>query len=391
MKRAKQKKCRKCGVVGGTNLCGFTAKQAMCRACRGAVERKTPLTRAAVAERDLVAEREAALLAARDKRAVTSLADEVRGLRARQSFIDVVSSAKPVPHIIPRERGGVREMTAVVLASDWHVEERVDPESVAGRNKYDLEIASDRVDRFFQAVAWHIEHQRGSKRIAIRDLILWLGGDLMTGYIHEELVESNQLSPTQTILWLLPRLEAGIRMLLERLDLASIVLPCSFGNHGRTTLKSRIQTGFANSYEWLMYHDLAARLRDEKRVRFEITASAHQYVRVYDKMLHFHHGDSLTYHGGVGGIGIPLLKAVPQWDRTVQADVHCIGHFHQLRDYGRAVVNGSLIGFGPYSQSIRAEFEPPQQALFYMDSRRGKTMMTHLWVAEREGAEKDGK
>lgn len=285
-----------------------------------------------------------------------------------------------MPHITPREKSGMREMTAVALASDWHVEERVTAESVAGRNEYNLEIASQRVDRFFQAIAWHIEHQRGSERIAIRDLVLWLGGDLMSGYIHEELVEGNQLSPTQTILWLIPRLEGGIRGLLKRLELESIVVPCSFGNHGRTTTKSRVSTGYANSYEWLMYNDLAARLRDEKRVRFEITASAHQYVRVYDQVVHFHHGDSLSYQGGVGGIGIPLLKAVPQWDRTMQADVHCIGHFHQLRDYGRAVVNGSLIGFGPYSQHIRAEFEEPQQALFYLDSKRGKTMLTQLWV-----------
>ncbi len=133
-----------------------------------------------------------------------------------------------------------------------------------------------------------------------------------------------------------------------------------------------------------MYHNLAARLKDDKRVRFEITASAHQYVRVYDQVIHFHHGDSLKYGGGVGGIGIPLLKAVPQWDRVVQADVHCIGHFHQLRDYGRAVVNGSLIGFAPYGQHIRAEYEPPQQALFYLDKTRGKTMLTHLWVGERD-------
>ncbi len=343
-------------------------------------------TRAVTRERDLVAEREASLLKARDARAVTNLADEVRELRARQRFIDQIGSAKLMPHVVPRERTSVREMTAVVLASDWHVEERVDPEAVAGRNEYDLAIASDRVDRFFQAVAWHIEHQRGSGKIAINDLVLWLGGDLMTGYIHEELVESNQLSPTQTILWLLPRLEAGVRGLLERLDLASVTIPCSYGNHGRTTPKSRVSTGFANSYEWLMYHDLAARLKDEKRVRFEITASAHQYVRVYDQVIHFHHGDSLKYAGGVGGIAIPLLKAVPMWDREVQADIHCIGHFHQLRDFGRAVVNGSLIGWNPYAQSIRAEFEPPQQAMFYVDSRRGKVMHTPLWVAEREGA-----
>jgi hypothetical protein len=148
-------------------------------------------------------------------------------------------------------------------------------------------------------------------------------------------------------------------------------------------MKPRVSTAYANSYEWLMYGVLAQKFAGEKRVRFEITPSAHQYVRTGDHTLHFHHGDDVKFQGGVGGIGIPLLKRVPAWDSIRRADVHCIGHWHMQRDFGRAVVNGSLIGYGPYSQRIGAEYEDPKQTLFYMDSRRGKTMHTHLWVAPR--------
>jgi hypothetical protein len=129
-----------------------------------------------------------------------------------------------------------------------------------------------------------------------------------------------------------------------------------------------------------MYHHLADEFRKEPRVQFEITASAHQYVNVYDRVVHFHHGDDVKYQGGIGGIGIPLLKAVPMWDLVKRADLHCIGHHHQLLDYGRVVVNGSLIGYGAYSQRIRAAFEPPQQMMLYIDSKRGKCMPTSLWV-----------
>jgi hypothetical protein len=263
------------------------------------------------------------------------------------------------------------------------VEEHVDPEAIAYRNEYNLTIAEQRIERFFNSIAWNIEHHRASKRIAINDLVLWLGGDLMSGYIHEELEESNELSPTETILWLLPRLKAGLHMLQESLGLASITVPCSYGNHGRTTKKPRISTGPQNSFEWLMYHNLARELADEKRIGFEITKSAHQYVETYGRTIHFHHGDDLNYQGGVGGLGIPLLKAVPVWKDIHDADVHCIGHWHQLRDYGVAVVNGSLVGYGPYSQRIRAPFETPQQAMFYMDSARGKCMLTSLWVDDK--------
>jgi hypothetical protein len=378
------KTCSMCNTPGGREKSGFQSGQSKCRVCRAEVERSNRGTVGpSKAERDLVREREEKLEAERDRRAQARVVDELRELRLRQSFIDQITGARLTAKIPAREKGTLREMTAVALASDWHVEETVDPEAVAGRNKYDLTVAADRVERFFQAVAWNVEHQRGSGKVVVRDLVLWLGGDLISGYIHEELQEGNELSPTQAILWLMPRLEGGIRGLLDRLGLDSIVVPCSFGNHGRTTHRKRISTGHANSYEWLMYKDLEARMRDEKRVRFEVTASAHQYVQVYDRVIHFHHGDSLNYQGGVGGIGIPLLKAVPQWDRVIRADVHCIGHFHQYRDFGRAVVNGSLIGFSPYAQEIRAEYEEPQQALFFIDSKRGKTMNSPLWVAER--------
>lgn len=321
----------------------------------------------------------------REKKQLKEVVEELRRARARQSFIDVMKEAKAPPRILPRETAsGKREMACVVLASDWHVEEPVEPEAVAYRNEYNLDIADKRIQRFFQGIIWNIEHQRASGRVAVNDLVLWLGGDLITGYIHEELVESNLLSPTEAVRWLLPRLRDGIYTLMKQLDLAHIEVPCSYGNHGRTTPKSRVSTGYANSYEWLMYHSLADEFRKEKRINFGITNSPHQYVQVYDKTLHFHHGDSLRYMGGVGGLAIPLLKAVPQWDLVRKADVHNIGHFHQLSDFGRAVVNGSMIGYGTYSQHIRASFEVPQQALYFVDKVRGKCMMTALWLDDEE-------
>jgi hypothetical protein len=408
--KATKRKCNLCGVVGkeGPGDSEFYARRsgrlaAYCRACdrkrkrsydRGPglrPRKEIPTAKAAMAERDLTAEREAAEARAREERAKRALVDEVRELRARQAFIDCLAADARPPKVVAREKSGTREMAAVILASDWHVEEVVDPESVAGRNKYDLGIADQRIERFFQAVAWHVEHQRASGKIAVRDMVLWLGGDMMSGYIHEELLESNELSPTETILWLTPRLVGGIEMLLDRLDLTSLTIPCSHGNHGRTTQKKRVSTAYANSFEWLMYHQIAWRFERDERVRFEVTNSAHQYAEVYGFKLHFHHGDELNYAGGVGGLGIPFLKAVPAWDAVRKADYHCIGHWHQLRDYGSGVSNGSLIGYAPYSLKIRAPFEPPQQAMFYVDSKRGVTMHTKLWVAEREGAEKGGK
>lgn len=328
-------------------------------------------------------DRESRLLAEND-----DLVRRLREANARQRFIDEASPRWEPPRIYPREKlSGVREMTPIVLASDWHVEEPVDPASIAYLNEYNIEIADRRIRRFFNAIIWEIEHHRASGRISIRDLVLWLGGDLYSGYIHEELVEMNELSPVEAVRWLVPHLRNGIATLLEVLQLERLVIPCSHGNHGRTTKKPQISTGYANSFDWLLYHWLADEFRDDPRVHFEITPSAHQYVRVYDQTVHFHHGDDLKYQGGVGGLGIPLLKRVPVWERIRPADLHCIGHWHTLRDYGRAIVNGSLIGYNAYAQRIGVDPEDPAQAMFFVDSKRGKSMLTPLWVEESRVAE----
>ena len=91
--------------------------------------------------------------------------------------------------------------------------------------------------------------------------------------------------------------------------------------------------------------------------------------------------------GGIGGLSVPLLKAVTRWDLAVRADYHHIGHFHTYSDFGRVLVNGSLIGYGPFSQWIGASPEPPQQLTYMLDSKRGKCQVTPIWVGEGKKAQ----
>ncbi len=316
----------------------------------------------------------------------TALVEMLEAERERNAFITAVGRAPKTPKILRAEKSsGLREATAFIMGSDWHVEEPVEPAKVNYRNEYNLTIADRRVQRFFQGAIDLVEHHRASKKVVIRDMVCAFSGDLMSGHIHPELMEENELSPVETALWLKPRLRDGLNLLLDKLQLRSIAVPWSYGNHGRTTVKTRISTGAENSYEWLLGRMLEQDFAKDKRVTFDTSPSPHQYVEVYDFTLHTHHGDSLRYGGGVGGVGIPLLKAVPAWDDIRRADWHMIGHFHQLRDYGRALVNGSLIGYGPFSQWIKAPFEEPQQMFYLIDSKRGRCHTTPLWVGEHAG------
>lgn len=266
------------------------------------------------------------------------------------------------------------EATAFAIASDWHVEETVDPKTVNGLNEFNLDIAGRRIEKFFKNVVRMTDIQRAGAKID--RLVLFLGGDLMTGYIHEELVESNGLSPTETVLWLQDRVASGVEFLSKHFG--EVVIPCTYGNHGRTTVKSRVSTGAKNSYEWMLYHVLRKALGH--KASWHVADGYHLYLDCYGRNVRFHHGDGLKYQGGVGGLTIPVEKAIASWNRGVTADLDVFGHWHQSQQNPKWISNGCLIGYGPYALSIKAPFESPSQTYFLMDKKHGRTVTAPIFL-----------
>lgn len=269
---------------------------------------------------------------------------------------------------------GKSEAVAFAIASDWHVEETVEKKSVSGLNEFNLDIADDRITKFFQRTQRMTEIQRHGAKID--NLVLVLGGDLMTGYIHEELQETNALSPTETVLWLIDRITSGVKFLAPHFE--RITIPCVYGNHGRTTKKPRHGTGAANSYEWMMYHILAKALSGV--ADFQISDGYHTYLDVAGQTVRIHHGDGLKYQGGIGGLTIPVEKAIASWNKGITADLDVFGHWHQSQQNPKWICNGSLIGHNAYSIAIKAPFEPPSQTYFLLDKRHGRTVTAPIFL-----------
>lgn len=279
---------------------------------------------------------------------------------------------------IPANKGTDSEATAVVLASDWHTEERVDPATVNGKNRFTLKIASARMQAFFANTARLIAGKQHA--IRIKSLILALLGDFISGYIHEELVETAQLPPVEAIRNVQNHIASGIEFLLRETDV-NLVLPCHSGNHGRITRRVHSATEKGNSLEWGMYHNLAERYAGERRVRFAIAAGYHSQTNIHGFRIRFHHGHNIRYHGGVGGITIPVNKAIAQWNKADRVNLDAFGHFHQYLNGGYWICNGSLIGYSPYALSIKADYERPQQAFFLVHhKRRQVTDVCPVWL-----------
>lgn len=272
-----------------------------------------------------------------------------------------------VSKIKPLLSSGESEATAVVLLSDWHWEEVVKPASVNHLNEFNKRIAESRSEALFQTIVKYINiHKRETN---LNTLVLALLGDFISGGIHDELLEGNRLLPGEAIWEVQNCIASGIKFILDNTDL-DLIIPCSSGNHGRTTAKPRVATEHGNSFEWLMYQNLAMFFKDNKRVKFIINEGYHTYIDVYDYSLRFHHGHAMRFAGGVGGIYIPVNKAINQWNKAKKADLDCFAHFHQMKDGGTFISNGSLIGWNAFAIKIKADFEKPKQAFFLVDKKR---------------------
>lgn len=305
-----------------------------------------------------------------NRRYVASL-QTIERLEKRVELQNALSERSQCQIWEPSARVGQGTATAGLILSDWHVEERVEPDKVNGLNEYTLAIAESSVKMCFEKSLMLLDEARNLARVD--DMVVGILGDLISGYIHEELEESNQMAPLPATMFAAELVESGLRELLKHGNLKQIIVPCSYGNHGRSTKRIRVSTGAENSYEHNLYHHLAYRFRDEKRIRWQIATGYHNWLDIQGYPCCFHHGDAINYWGGVGGLTIPVNKAIAQWQKAQRAYMHFFGHFHQFMWHGGWVSNGSVIGYGSYSLRIKAEYEEPRQAFFVIDRDRGLT------------------
>lgn len=293
-------------------------------------------------------------------------------LQAMQAFEQLNHVIAPANYeILAKEPG---EATAITVASDWHIDEIVDGAAIGEVNNYNLEIARERIKKYFQYTLRLLNMSRTESKI--NTLVVAALGDFMSGWIHEELMSTNSLTPAEAIVELFELWCAGIQFLLEKGDLKKIVFVAVTGNHSRLTKKIQAKQNPTTSLEWPLYNFLArwfANSEYKDRIEFKLPKGYFNYLTVYNKIIRFHHGDGIRYAGGVGGIHIPLRKAIAQWNKAKYVNLDVLGHFHgreTSRDY---VVNGSVVGFNEFAERIKADFEPPQQSFFIMHPKFGKT------------------
>jgi len=268
------------------------------------------------------------------------------------------------------------EAVAFAIASDWHIEENVKPESVDGANEFNLRIAKKRSEAFFRnTLKLVVKEQQDTK---IETLVLALLGDFISGNIHDELMESCEVPPIEAAVIAQNFLASGIEYLLSNSKL-KLVIPCCVGNHSRITNQVHVSTEQGNSLEWMIYSNLANHFKNNNRVTFVLSKSYFTWVKVYDFDIRFHHGHAMKYGGGIGGITIPVLKAISRYDVSKKAYLDVFGHFHNPISMDKFVSNGCLIGDTPYGKRLGFTGKPQQQ-FFLVDKTHGKTIVAPVFM-----------
>lgn len=316
---------------------------------------------------------------------VQTLTDELETAAIRLSIYEA-ATAQTVPKWLSLKRPKKSSAIAVAMLSDTHWDEVVKPEEVDFVNSYNREIAEKRLHRFVDRTIT-LARDYVSGPVEITGLTLFLGGDMVSGDIHEELTESNEGTMLETVVHWCGQLAAAITTLadhFEKVHVAGVV-----GNHGRRTRKSRSKRRVRDNFDWLIYQSVATMLKEDKRISWQIPEAADTVVKVHDTKFLLTHGDKVRGGGGVGGIWPPIkrmqfrLKANPQ----TAHDIMCIGHWHQLvlAPSAGLVVNGSPKGWDEYAATSGFEFheQDTSQAFMLVTPEHGVTVSAPIFCADR--------
>lgn len=273
--------------------------------------------------------------------------------------------------------------------SDLHWGEVVHPGQINGVNKFNVQIAHERMGTAVSS-AVHLL-QIINPKMDYPGIVVQLGGDMISGNIHEELTATNEINSMPAVLDLFTVLAGVIRTLAD--TFGSVFLACVTGNHGRDTTKIWAKDRHATSFDWLLYHFLAKHFADDKRIRFYIPDGPDAYFRVYEHRYLLTHGDQ--FRGGDGMIGAlgPIIRGDhKKRSRNAQIDMEydtmCLGHWHQYIHLTRLIVNGSLKGMDEYAYNNNFGFEPPQQALWLTHPKYRITYRMPVYVDRRHEAPK---
>jgi len=173
-----------------------------------------------------------------------------------------------------------------LFVSDLHWGEVVYPSQINGVNQYSIATAHERMKVLVDSALYLLSII--SPKMDYPGIVVPLGGDMISGNIHDELTATNELNSMPAVEDLYSVLVGVIKTFAD--VFGNVFLPCVSGNHGRDTAKVWHKDRHATSFDWLLYRFLARRFEEDKRVTFFIPDGPDAYYKIYDHAYLLTHG-----------------------------------------------------------------------------------------------------
>ena len=284
-------------------------------------------------------------------------------------------SAKLRP-VVKRASGQASPHEMVLLLSDAHYPEVVDPEVAMGLS-YNPEIFERRLEKIRNVTIRY--KQLRESAYPVRKLTVAMLGDMLSGDIHEELEVTNAFPTSEALVKLAYLLHDFLGSLVAEFgDVELVVIP---GNHPRQTKKPRFKQKTVTNFEYILGHMIAALSQGAYKV---VVPKDMVYVHtVFDWRVGMTHGDGVKSNSfaGIPFYGIrqrreatqALLRSLGQ----PQIDFLLLGHFHQPTimegQDSTVIINGAVKGGDEYSIGSFMSNSPPVQYLLTFHESHGLT------------------
>lgn len=294
-----------------------------------------------------------------------------------------------------------KEREAITIWSDFHAGEIVDAAQMENRNEYNAEIMAGRLWDLVQAIIKIVDNYRAG--YTIRTLNIDILGDIVSGNIHEELRETNELPILQTSFLTAFLIAQAISILVNHFEKIRVI--CIPGNHGRLSVKPQFKNKVINNYDTLVYQQISLHLSEFIKkgiIEFNIPDSSECIAIRKGWAFLLGHSDQVKAWSGFPVYGfyrdsakqqkLRKLRSVLSKNEIMQSDdlegavismentravsgydYREAGHWHamQVIDDWTTIINGALIGGNEYSINKLHVISPPTQTLAFISETWG--------------------
>lgn len=325
----------------------------------------------------------------------------LRELNIQQKLIDwgeaTIASLPPVEKPTPPAPDkNITTESAVLLLSDLHIGEVIRPAEMRGLNAYNVDICNRRIKHLSNVSRDLLVHKlRGYRFDRLHILLL---GDIISGYIHEELAETgegNVMDWTVNGAYMLAQLIRDYLAVVPAVNIVGVV-----GNHGRVHKGPvRFKERYVN-WDFVTYQYLSQFLRDDMKAG-RVTCTFPESFWTVEKLGGWNwlvlHGDNIKSWAGIPWYGITRsvhrLKEVVATQREF-IDYIALGHFHNQGTLdmmrGEMLINGSVMGGDEYSLGKMYTTSAARQVLCGLHPRTGITWKYNLTLQDAEKSIKAG-